>query len=374
MLSVSSGNIVKRLLVVDDEEGPRQSLEMIFGDDYEVAVATSGEEAVRLSKDAPFHVVITDIRMPGLSGIDVLRQVKEINRHTEVIVLTAYETLETARQAISFGASDYLKKPFDLEHIQQVVARCFEQYSFSNDHEVRIRQDLNAAKTNFLEIVSHELNTPMNGIVGFIELLQETNLDEEQAEFVATIRDCSLKYFEHVQDILTYAKLSMSDHEVSRSSFNLVTLVLKLMREAEVADGVDLRSTIGEGIPEILVGPEQEIRIILRKLILNAQKFTAAGEIVVGLDCQPNGRNRYGCTLTVRDTGMGIDPSLIQGGRIFDAFTQGDSSLKRPYEGMGMGLALCKRLSDRIGAKLSVESELGKGSIFYVAFDLKCGS
>ena len=160
---------LNRLLVVDDEEGPRQSLEMIFGDDCHVTVASSGEEAVRFSKEAPFHVVITDIRMRGLSGIDVLREVKEIDPHTEVIVLTAYETLETARQAISLGASEYLKKPFDIDHIQKVVARCFENYLFTTNQEVLIRKDVNAAKTNFLEIVSHELTTPMNGIVGIIE-------------------------------------------------------------------------------------------------------------------------------------------------------------------------------------------------------------
>jgi len=98
----------KRLLVVDDEEGPRESLNMIFCDDFDVTIATSGEEAIEFSTENPFDVVITDIRMRGMSGIDVLREVKKIDVHTEVIVLTAYETLDTARQAISFGASEYL--------------------------------------------------------------------------------------------------------------------------------------------------------------------------------------------------------------------------------------------------------------------------
>ena len=115
--------MTKRLLVVDDEDGPRQSLNMIFSDDYDVTIATSGEEAIRFSSESPFHVVLTDIRMRGLSGIDVLREVKKLDSNTEVIVLTAYETLETARQAISLGASEYLKKPFDIEHIQNVVDR-----------------------------------------------------------------------------------------------------------------------------------------------------------------------------------------------------------------------------------------------------------
>jgi len=363
-------NSEKRLLVVDDEDGPRQSLQMIFGDDYEVTIATSGEEAVEFSRVKPFHVVITDIRMRGLSGIDVLRELKKIDPLTEVIVLTAYETLETARQAISLGASEYLKKPFDLDHMQNVVARCFEHYLISTDKEVLVRQDVNAAKTNFLGIVSHELNTPMNGIIGFIELLQDTNLDEDQVEYVGMIRDCSLKYFEHVQDILTYAKLSMSDTEVLRSSFNPVTMALKLIREAEVPAGIELCSNIEEALPEILTGPEQEIRIISRKLLLNALKFTSSGEVVVGLACKPDAEGVYRCTLKVSDTGAGIDSDLLRQGLIFEAFTQGDSSLKRPFEGMGLGLAICKRLSDKIGGALSVESELGQGSTFCFVFDL----
>jgi len=211
----------------------------------------------------------------------------------------------------------------------------------------------------------------MNGIVGFIELLQDTKLDEEQAEYVETIRDCSLKYFEHVQDILTYAKLSMSDSEVSRSSFNPATLILKLIRESEAGEGVELRSEISEDIPQLLTGPEQEIRIIHRKLLLNALKFTSSGEVVVGFHGEPATKEVYRCTLTVRDTGPGIDPDLIREGRIFDAFTQGDSSLKRPHEGMGLGLAICRKILldhggdlELLAASSSVESPPPPGAVF----------
>ena len=143
MVESYEDRISKRLLVVDDEEGPRQSLNMIFCDDYEVTIATSGEEAIQCSTEEPFDIVITDIRMRGLSGIDVLREVKKIDKHTEVIVLTAYETLETARQAITLGASEYLKKPFDLDHIQKVVDRCYNNFLFTTKQEAVIRKDVN---------------------------------------------------------------------------------------------------------------------------------------------------------------------------------------------------------------------------------------
>jgi len=355
----------KRLLVVDDEEGPRESLNMIFCDDFDVTIARSGEEAIDFSKEAPFEVVITDIRMRGMSGIDVLREVKKIDAHTEVIVLTAYETLATARQAISLGASEYLKKPFDLNHIQKVVDCCYKNYLFTTQRETVIRQNVNAAKNNFLEIVRHELNTPMNGILGFIDLLQDTQLDEEQHDFVATIRDCSMTYFEHVQDILTYAKLSVGESELSKLSFNPATMLLKLINEATTGGQVGIQTEIPEDLPQYVSGGENEIRIVLRKLLQNAVKFSSGGDVRVAVQFERIAADaEIRLSVEVRDNGPGIDPEYLAGGKIFDAFSQGDSSLSRSHEGLGLGLALCKSVSDRLGGSLVVESELGKGSQF----------
>ncbi len=354
----------KRLLVVDDEEGPRESLNMIFCDDFEVTIATSGEEAVQFSKEAPFDVVITDIRMRGMSGIDVLREVKQIDAHTEVIVLTAYETLDTARQAISLGASEYLKKPFDLDHIQKVVDRCYANYLFNTQRERVIRQDVNAAKNNFLEIVSHELNTPMNGILGFLELLSDTSLTEEQGEYVSTIRDCSLKYVEHVQDILTYAKLSMSESELSNTAFNPATILLKLVGAETGGESSQIDVKIPEDLPQYVSGAEHEIRVVLHKLIQNALKFGADADVRLEVQYEYISDSEIRLSFDVSDTGPGIEPEYLKDGRIFDSFSQGDSSLARSHEGLGLGLALCKSIADRLGADLGVESELGQGSRF----------
>ncbi|MBT64415.1 MAG: hypothetical protein CML13_14530 [Puniceicoccaceae bacterium] len=364
MLALASEKTIKRLLVVDDEEGPRQSLNMIFGDDYEVSIASSGEEALEFARDTSFHVVVTDIRMRGISGIDVLREVKKIDPHTEVVVLTAYETLETARQAISLGASEYLKKPFDLDHIQTVVEECFQSYFLKSNHETVIREDVNAAKNNFLEIVSHELNTPMHGILGFLELLDGTDLDQEQAEYVDTIRACGLKYFEHVQDILTYAKMTMTESEISLNAFNPATLVLKLIAESEVPEAVEVLPDIPEDLLELVSGAEQEIRIVVRKLLLNAFKFTTKGHVAVSVRYAPLPGDQACLTFVVEDTGEGIKPELLEHGRIFDAFTQGDSSSRRSHEGLGLGLSLCKSIADRLGGSIRVQSVLGEGSVF----------
>ena len=373
MTTAIHGLPAKRLLVVDDEEGPRESLNMIFCDDFDVTIATSGEEAIQFSKAAPFDVVITDIRMRGMSGIDVLREVKKIAAHTEVIVLTAFETLDTARKAISFGASEYLKKPFDLDHIQKVVDRCYGHYLFQTQRDTVIREGVNAAKSNFLEIVSHELNTPMNGILGFLELLQDTSLSAEQAEYVSTIRECSLKYFEHVEDILTYAKLSMSESERSNSSFNPATMLLKLANEVGADVTLQIEADIPQDLPEYVSGAEREIRVVLRKLMYNALKFAPDGDVQVAIRFEYLSAATIRLSFEVCDSGPGIDPAYIESGKIFDAFSQADSSLARPYEGLGLGLALCNSISGRLGGSLEVESELGQGSRFTFSVDVSEG-
>lgn len=356
--------IENRLLIIDDEPGPRLSLEMIFKDQFAVKTAASGEEAIEEFSKAPTAIVITDIRMKGMSGIDVLREVKRIHPQTEVIILTAFETLETARQAISLGASDYLKKPFDLDHIQSVVDRCHNQYLFHSRQEALVRKDLNAAKHNFLEIISHELNTPMNGILGFIDLLEDSALNPEQQEYLATIRDCSLANFERVQDILTFAKISMSDMQPNLTLFNPATLVLNLIGKVDTPSNVELLSDLPDNLPELVTGAANEIRIILQKLLFNALKFTDNGSVCLSIESRFNSSGSVLLSFSVTDTGPGIPQPLIESGAIFDPFTQADSTLKRRHQGLGLGLSLCKTVAERIGGSLLVSSEPGKGSTF----------
>jgi len=110
------------LLIVDDEEGPRQSLRIVFKNDYNVLLATNGSDAIALAKSKPIDVAVCDIMMLGMSGVELLKELKTIDSSIEVIMLTAFETIETARQALRYGASDYLNKPFDIPTMRAAVA------------------------------------------------------------------------------------------------------------------------------------------------------------------------------------------------------------------------------------------------------------
>src|SRR3954468_10589054 len=121
------------LMIVDDEEGPRQSLRVVFKDDYNILLADTGPKAIELMKQNRVDAVISDIRMAGMSGIELLGQLKEVDPDIEVIMLTAYETIETARQALRYGACDYLNKPFDLGTMRAAVANAIERRNLSNE-------------------------------------------------------------------------------------------------------------------------------------------------------------------------------------------------------------------------------------------------
>jgi DNA-binding NtrC family response regulator len=119
------------ILVVDDEAGPRESLRMILKPRYEVHTASNGQEALRLIQDEEFDVVTLDLNMPGLSGIDVLKEIKKLKPNMEIIVITGYGTLANAQEAIRFGAGDFISKPFNVAEIISIVAKSFERRSYA---------------------------------------------------------------------------------------------------------------------------------------------------------------------------------------------------------------------------------------------------
>ena len=131
------GDKVRRtLLIVDDEEGPRQSLRVVFKDDYNLLLASNGKDAIELATNNRINAAVLDIRMTGMSGTEVLEKLKAIQPAIEVIMLTAYETVETIRQALRLGACDYLNKPFDVATVRKAVATAMERHSFADEIQI----------------------------------------------------------------------------------------------------------------------------------------------------------------------------------------------------------------------------------------------
>lgn len=225
----------------------------------------------------------------------------------------------------------------------------------------------NHAKTQFVANISHELRTPMNGVIGMTDLLGNSELTEEQLEYTDTARRSAHSLLGIINDILDFSKLDFEKMELSVQRFDLETVIeeaLSLLTPEAYAKGLELSATITRDVPTEVISDSARLRQVLLNLINNAIKFTNEGEInlscsVVRLDDSGEGLLRF----EVTDTGIGIEHDLVS--KLFDAFYQTDNSTTRQHGGTGLGLAISKRLVELMGGQIGIDSKPGKGSTFY---------
>lgn len=223
-------------------------------------------------------------------------------------------------------------------------------------------ENFDKAKGAFLASLNHEVRTPLSGIVGMLDLLAETTLDEDQKDYLSAARLCTESLTELLNTSLEYAALEAGQITLDESEFSLrETLEAALAQHQPKAVMKRLKYSLAmdSGMPETMIGDGPRVRELLSHLISNAVKFTHTGsvELRVSLD---NGK----LIAAVTDTGVGIPAEKLDG--IFDSFQQGDGGLSRAYPGLGLGLALTHRLVSVMGGSISVQSEVGRGSTFTV--------
>jgi signal transduction histidine kinase len=230
----------------------------------------------------------------------------------------------------------------------------------------------NEAKSTFLATMSHEIRTPMNGVLGMMEVLERQGLGPEQRPLVATMRDSAQPLLRIIDDVLDFSKIEAGRLELETTAFSLSGLVagaVDTLRPQASAKGLEIGAEIEPGSNDGLVGDPTRIRQILFNIISNAVKFTERGEIVVRAGTAPLGGGRTQVRLSVNDTGIGLDAE--QQARLFQPFSQADSSTTRRYGGTGLGLSIVRRLGQLMGGDVAVESAPGEGSTFTVTLILE---
>ncbi len=393
------------ILVVDDEDGPRQSLRVIFKDDYDLLMAEDGPTAIELAQKNEIDVAVLDIRMAGMSGIEVLERLKFVCPNIEAIMMTAFETTDTIRQALRLRACDYINKPFDIATIRSAVAQAMQRRRLEGEihssaekvqelltelQAQKVEEQIAKTRGDIYASIIHDINGPLTVISGFVQVLNQrvnhtTRMELEDLEFIKDrLRIIARQTGNCVEISRRYLGFlrKQADENGPRISVNqLFRDVEQLVRvHPSIHENEFVATPLAEDIGVKINGTE--LIQVLVNLTVNAfqcspqpHRVDIGGEVLRApldltkfkdglndrlLNVENMDNTAPLVKLWVRDTGPGIPPEILP--KIFHPYF----TTKGPRQGTGLGLNIVQRLIKEASGALHVHTRQGEGTVFTI--------
>jgi two-component system, sensor histidine kinase and response regulator len=393
-----------RLLIVDDEDGVRQSMRLIFKDDFDVLLAEDGPSAIEMAQQAPVDVAVLDIRMASMTGIEVLERLKIVDPTIEAVMMTAYETSDTLRQALRLRACDYINKPFELATMRTAVAAALQRRTLTSEvktnsekleelqselQQQKMEGEMVRTRGEIYASIIHDINGPLTIISGLLQMInqkmgEETQLRGEDLEVVKDrlkritrqVTNCieiSRRYLAHLrqpqhENMRVWANQILSDlAELARahpSARNNQLFIQPLGDDVTIAiHGTDLMQLLlNLTINALQCAPNIHRVEVSGKLLntaLDLQHFEDGPEDIL-LNRESFKNTAPLIAFSVQDNGPGISPEILK--RIFEPYF----TTKEKRNGTGLGLCIVQRMVKIAQGAIHVHTKIGQGTVFTV--------
>ncbi|HEX4924015.1 MAG TPA: hybrid sensor histidine kinase/response regulator [Bdellovibrionales bacterium] len=351
------------ILCVDDEIDNVEALERLFRKKYRVLKATSGSQALDILADEDVALIISDQRMPRMTGVDFLERSIELRPDAVRILLTGYTDIESVVAAINSGQIyRYVTKPWDSRELSAAVDRAVERFELTQELKEKNKalesalaelQTLDTAKNHFMILINHELKTPLTSLLSFLELLKETSLDDEQTKFVDRVETSALRLKEIIMDVLELVSAETGQTSVRREKISSKEICKKAADSLKkLAEEKKQKIVLPSSGPQVHAD-SKIISNVLQRILHNAIKFGEKGT-EIEISCEKSADDRV--YINIRNEGKPISKAAID--RIMKPFTL-DEDIMNHSKGLGLGLSLCQALLRRHSTKLEIKSEQG---------------
>jgi signal transduction histidine kinase len=371
----STDDVKETILVIDDELGPRESLRMLFKDDYHVITVENGDEGIAALKENNPDVVILDLKMPGKNGIETFEDIRDIDEKVPVIILTGYGDMDAAKKAIHLGALEFINKPFDIKEMRSIVREACEKISIekrserliyqlntlNNSLKERMEQLENMATIGqFSAEVIHEINNMLTVIYGYAQILMSEidkgSLQNGNKKYISIIENEIKRCRNITKSVIELARTKMDKKDVNINS--IIDKIVELFENSNIAKEVRFITEYDRSLPDIKADPNQIHQAIINVVLNSIQAIDSDGQIVIKTSI-----NGTSLSVSIKDNGRGMTEETIS--RITEPYFTNNKK-----DGTGLGLSITNRVVKNHNGRIEIRSELSKGTEFIIYLPL----